>query len=192
MRKCKEHDKEVMTSTDIHGSITFGHGALSDNGYWEIECPEGELESLREIAIKHFDMLPKLLKAESEVNHLKRLNEITIDADEKALNNLRDKFTRAESELRHIDEVLTRRPALNQPRTRVEKIEHAIKTTRRVNHLEVEIGRSEKRRKEQAKHDLQLRHKIAVGHASSHDELVSRVKYLEVELKRLKSRRHHL
>jgi len=188
-----------MTSTDIHGSITFGHGALSDNGYWEIECPEGELESLREIAIKHFDMLPKLSKAESElghlrneVNHLKRLNEITIEVDEKALNNLRDRSTRAESELRHIDEVLARRPALDQLKTRVEKIEHAINTACRVDHLETDWERLRVAKEILVEHEIKIRHKMATDHVVSHNELVSRVKYLEVELKRAKSRRHHL
>ena len=39
---CQTHNQEVCVSTGIHGGLTFGHGDLDPNGYWETDCHEAQ------------------------------------------------------------------------------------------------------------------------------------------------------
>jgi len=40
--KCQTHEQDVCISTGIHGGLTFGHGNLCNNGFWDVICWEGE------------------------------------------------------------------------------------------------------------------------------------------------------
>jgi len=40
--KCQTHEQDVCVSTGIHEELTFGHGELDDNGFWDVVCWEGE------------------------------------------------------------------------------------------------------------------------------------------------------